>query len=480
MKISVPRMGSYSRSMIEVVHDRLATVPRHHRAYVSDILSAAQKEQELTDTLNNYHELQRLYWVASVDGLNSATLTELKRNKMTWKDYQTLPLSKQQFSNLADKMYHANAPEKAPLIILSDYTRGYGEALVDTAIKNIGHVGVHVRDSWALSLALSQCKTEEKAHNLARAFREPWSVLDRRLTLKSEYNSFSRDLFQVDKSINKIFLEESSRLEKENKHKPYTLTSMPCPQHAMLDGVSHVVLCDYYYNMSRDDDKVITPVHDAMTDFLNNGSRIVIQNDHGTYLDMSIAGQNFLSSKTVRNIPGSEVYGSPELYSVNGIIQSPERYVYKGQMIEGVFMELRDGVVVSYKAEKGHDALTDIMEIDYKNGFAQKSGTPASKGIGELGFGTALNGPNWQSSLNIMGEKRIGVHVATGRAYTDTFYGASADNGNRGSTVHKDWTLNMIDTNGSIIVDGIPMMDKGQYVLPGTEILNRPRKDLSL
>lgn len=484
MAVSVARLSTYSSAMIDLVKDRMADAPESHRRHIKDVLSAAVKEQEPTEALNIAHELQRLYWLAHIGGFNGTALTHVEKNKQTWKNYKQIPLSQAQFAALADKFYHANAPEKAPVLILNDYTRGYGEALVHVAMTQGSPVGIHIGDEWGRSLAISQLRSEEDGEKLALAFRKPWAMFDRRLTLKSEYTSFSFEDFPYQKPYKNAFLRKSSSLDKENKDKLYTLTSMPCPQHAVLDGVPYVELCHYYYRMKMADEGIVAPAQDALAGALNKGSEIVIKNDHGTYLTMSIRGQNFAISNTKRNSPGSEVYGSPVLRSVNGVIRSPERYVHKGKMIEGLYMELRDGIVTKYEAKSGYDVLQAILEADYINGvaagIAAETGTPGSKGIGELGFGTAIDGPNWQSSLNIMGEKRIGVHVATGRAYTDTFYGTSVDNGNRGSQPHKDWTLNMIDTKGAIIIDGVPIMEKGLYVLPGTEILNQGRKGLSL
>jgi aminopeptidase len=476
MKIQATDLNPHLVETIKYVSDQVSHAPLNHHNYIRGVVSAAQKPQDMTHTLNMLHELQRLNFLAQAGGFNEAALTAVEKNKHTWTNYQTLPLTTQQFFGLAQKLDEAGDPQQSALVILNDYTRGYGEQVVQTIHTRGQYVGVHFDDEWGKSLAIGQCQNEEAAERFAQAYRKPWNDFDRRITLKSEYESYQFEPFSYQVKFRNVFIRKSKELEKQNKSKPYILTSMPCPQHALLDGVPHAELCHYYYRMCMDDMGVMEEPHQAIINAYNAGSNVVIRNQYGTDLSMSIKGQSAVSSKTARNLPGSEVYGSPELYSAHGVIVSPEHYVHKGQSFSGITMTFENGVITQYDARVGRDVLAAILEADYKSGFAQEQGVPASKGIGELGFGTNRYPVPFQSCLNMMGEK-VDVHLGIGRAYTDTFYGASVDNGNRGSGPHKDMVMAIRNKKGGdVIVDGVYWIQDGQYVLPGTEILNQKLK----
>lgn len=68
--------------------------------------------------------------------------------------------------------------------------------------------------------------------------------------------------------------------------------------------------------------------------------------------------------KFVANIPTEEVFSAPKRGGVNGKVVASYPLVYNGVKIEAMWLEFRDGLVVSYGAANNQDVLKELLETD--------------------------------------------------------------------------------------------------------------------
>ena len=66
----------------------------------------------------------------------------------------------------------------------------------------------------------------------------------------------------------------------------------------------------------------------------------------------------------VPNIPTEEVFFVPDRRRVEGVVSSTVPLNYKGSLIEGIRLEVRDGRVIAHSAQRGEELLTSILNTD--------------------------------------------------------------------------------------------------------------------
>lgn len=66
------------------------------------------------------------------------------------------------------------------------------------------------------------------------------------------------------------------------------------------------------------------------------------------------------------NMPSYEVFTTPDCRTANGIVYNSRPLVFQGNVIDKFFLEFKDGVVVSYKAQVGNEYLKALIE-NYHN-----------------------------------------------------------------------------------------------------------------
>ena len=64
------------------------------------------------------------------------------------------------------------------------------------------------------------------------------------------------------------------------------------------------------------------------------------------------------------NIPTEEVYGMPHKNRVNGIVYSTKPLIFAGRTIDNFWIKFKDGKIIDYKAEKGHESLKLLIDTD--------------------------------------------------------------------------------------------------------------------
>ena len=167
-----------------------------------------------------------------------------------------------------------------------------------------------------------------------------------------------------------------------------------------------------------------------------------------TELEFSVKGRNAVVACGKRNMPDGEVFTSVVEDSVNGHIYFDVPAMYRGRLVQGVFLRFRDGQVVEHRAEVGQELLTQILNTD-----------EGARRIGEFGIG--LNYRITRPTKMILFDEKIGgtIHLAVGRGYPETL-------SKNKSAIHWD-LIKDLRPDGRIYFDGELVMEKGRWlVLP--------------
>lgn len=173
-----------------------------------------------------------------------------------------------------------------------------------------------------------------------------------------------------------------------------------------------------------------------IVDYLNTKNKFRYINEH-TDLSFTTNGRTWINSDGKANMPSGEVFTAPEEDSVQGNIYFDYPLLYKGEEIQGIHLEVENGWILKWKAQKGQHTLDKIMEID-----------------GARRFGEAAIGTNYKINRftkNILFDEKIGgtIHLAIGQAYQQA-------GGKNKSPIHLDMIANMknkgkIEANGELI-----------------------------
>jgi aminopeptidase len=164
----------------------------------------------------------------------------------------------------------------------------------------------------------------------------------------------------------------------------------------------------------------------------------------GTDLTLRVAGRTWVNSDGRRNMPSGEVFTGPHEDSANGHIRFTVRSAPQGIDVDGVELELRDGVVVSARARTGDEYLQRALETD-----------EGARRLGELGIGTnfGIDRPTG----TILFDEKIGgtIHLALGRSYPET-------GGRNASALHWDLICDLRQ-GGRLTADGDVLMLDGRF-----------------
>jgi aminopeptidase len=169
----------------------------------------------------------------------------------------------------------------------------------------------------------------------------------------------------------------------------------------------------------------------------------------------------------VANMPTEEVYTMPKRDGVNGTVKSTMPLNLNGRLVEQFSLTFQDGIVTGYKAEKGEEHLTQLLDTDEGARF-----------LGELAL-VPHDSPisNLRRTFYNTGiDENASCHLALGSAYP-----VNIENGTRMSKeeliakganvslVHVDFMVgtDQLDIDGEL-QDGTiePVFRKGNWAIP--------------
>ncbi len=164
-----------------------------------------------------------------------------------------------------------------------------------------------------------------------------------------------------------------------------------------------------------------------------------------TDLKVNIDGRKWINCDGKANFPDGEIFTSPVEDGVNGHISFSFPGIYFGKEIEGIRLEVKDGLVVKAVAEKGEDLLHSLLKVD-----------EGASRFGEVAIGT--NYGIQKFTRNMLFDEKIGgtVHLAIGDSMPEA-------GGLNRSTIHWDMLCDMRE-EGKIYADGELFYENGQFI----------------
>jgi aminopeptidase len=170
---------------------------------------------------------------------------------------------------------------------------------------------------------------------------------------------------------------------------------------------------------------------DSLIRRLSNAATLRVEAP-GTSLELGVKGRTWINSDGRRNMPSGEVFTGPHEASANGHVRFGE-------------LELRDGLVVSARAERGHAYLERALDTD-----------EGARRLGEVGIGTNFGIDRPVGA--ILFDEKIGgtLHLALGRSYPES-------GGKNSSALHWDLILDLRE-GGRLWADDELIQQDGKFV----------------
>lgn len=164
----------------------------------------------------------------------------------------------------------------------------------------------------------------------------------------------------------------------------------------------------------------------------------------GTDISFSVKGRTWINSDGRTNMPSGEVFTGPIEDSVNGHVYFEYPSIYMGTEVQGIRLEVRDGYVIRWSADKGNEILDQVFD------------TEGARRFGEVAIGTNYN--IQRATKNILFDEKIGgtIHMAVGQSYKHT-------GGLNQSSIHWDMIAEMKD-GGQIFTDKRLIYENGVFL----------------
>jgi aminopeptidase len=162
-------------------------------------------------------------------------------------------------------------------------------------------------------------------------------------------------------------------------------------------------------------------------------------------ISFSVKGRTWINSDGRANMPSGEVFSAPIEDSVNGWAYFNYPTIYMGKDVEGIRLEVKDGEIIKWSAEKGQDVLDKVFAVE------------GARRWGEVAVGTNMN--IQRITRNILFDEKIGgsIHMAVGQSYKQC-------GGKNESAVHWDMITDMRD-GGEILADGERIYQNGAFII---------------
>ncbi len=163
-----------------------------------------------------------------------------------------------------------------------------------------------------------------------------------------------------------------------------------------------------------------------------------------TDLKLSVKGRKWINCSGQVNLPDGEVYTSPIEDSVDGHIRFTYPGIYRGNEIENIYLEFKNGNVIHATAYKGQELLQEVLKVENANI------------LGEFAVGT-----NYGISLftkQMLFDEKIGgtMHCALGDGFKET--GSCNE-----SAIHWDILKDMKKPGSKIIADEKVIYEEGNW-----------------
>ncbi len=165
------------------------------------------------------------------------------------------------------------------------------------------------------------------------------------------------------------------------------------------------------------------------------------------------------------NIPTEEVFTMPHRSRVDGTVSSTKPLSLRGQIIDGIKVEFKDGVAIKATAEKGEETLKQLLATD-----------EGASRLGEVALVPNSSKVAQTETLfyNSLYDENAASHIAFGICYEVNLAGIESlsevqrlEAGANDSLIHVDWMIG----SGQVDVDGVlpsgdrtPLMRAGEWI----------------
>ena len=288
----------------------------------------------------------------------------------------------------------------------------------------------------------------------------------------------------------------------------FTIIAYPIPE----IGEQYEEIFDEIIKINTLDAAVYEKVQQTLIDALDEGEYVHITGGNGNRTDLYVRlyGLSDPEKETIFencvadvNIPVGEVFTSPVLEGTNGVLHVSKVYLNE-LLYKELELRFANGMVTDYHCENFGRELENKEYI--RDNLLHKHPTLP---LGEFAIGTnttayaAAKKYGIEEKLPILIAEKMGPHFAVG----DTCYSWSEDikvynpNGKeivaRDNSVslhrkedvskayfhcHTDITIPYEELKSIVVIkksgEEIPLLENGKFVLPGTEILNEPLKNM--
>ncbi|MHA1954048.1 MAG: aminopeptidase [Candidatus Heimdallarchaeaceae archaeon] len=189
--------------------------------------------------------------------------------------------------------------------------------------------------------------------------------------------------------------------------------------------------------------KTVEKEQQRIVEYLNTTEKFHVLGED-TDLTFTTKGRTWVLDSGRRNLPGSEIYTSPEEDSINGFIRFTYPGIRMGYEIENIYLKFTDGKVTKATATKGQDLLDAVLKIE------------GADGIGEFAIGTNYNIKKFTKCMGF--DEKMGgtIHMALGNGFPET--GSKAI-----STIHWDILKDMTSSQSKIFADDKLIYEAGKW-----------------
>ncbi|MCC8065867.1 MAG: aminopeptidase [Clostridiales bacterium] len=288
------------------------------------------------------------------------------------------------------------------------------------------------------------------------------------------------------------------------KERSFTIIAFPVPE---IGGQFEEIFRETV-KINTLDYQLYQRIQQVLIDALDQGVAVHIAGQNGNRTDLTVAlmqmtnpGRETIFENCVAdvNIPVGEVFTSPKLHGTNGLLHVKQVYLDSLNYIN-LEVQLKDGMVSAYDCSN-----FDNPEENRKYFFQNVMHGHETLPLGEFAIGTNTTAYRMAKKYHIAGllpiliAEKTGPHFALG----DTCYSCQEDtpvyNANGKEIIARDNEVSILRKEDAskayfgchtditipyeeighiqvICADGsrISLLEKGRFVLPGTEELNRP------
>ncbi|MDY6771415.1 MAG: aminopeptidase [Candidatus Nanohaloarchaea archaeon] len=285
-------------------------------------------------------------------------------------------------------------------------------AVIERAADEGADVYYDINDSELDRLSMKAADEEQLQQPVPDHKLEEAEELDKRLHIRAPSNT--SEMADIDPEKQQAAKQSPGRgeLRKELlENTDWSLTQYPTQALAQNAGMSTEEYEEFVVEACVRDWEEETRRYQELKQIVDDASEVRIKGEK-TDLSFSIDGYNDLDrvglySDGTANVPGGEVFTTPEKHSFEGEIYFELPAMVDGQEAKGMHLVFGDdGDIEEYAADKGEELLVEKIETDDGSSF-----------IGEFGIGT--NKGIDQATRDILFDEKIGgtIHLAVGNAY---------------------------------------------------------------